>query len=161
MFTKFRILLSTFNVSSIPVCITLQRVSSNFERTYLIFALTDEDQNSKTIVYSCQVMGKILLWSENKNLQHILQLAVYASLYMECIIQFNLVQNTNHLQYIDIDIDIRRYQAFKWRIFIPINVSINQFIDSIYILHIYIYRKTYITVSHFIMSEQSEWSSCW
>ena len=44
------------------------------------------------IVYSYQVMEKILLWFEMKNLQHILQIAVYASVDMEWIIPFNLVQ---------------------------------------------------------------------
>ena len=47
------------------------------------------------------VMGKMLLWYEKKeNLQHIMRLAVYAGVYMECIIPFKLVPSKkNRLHY--------------------------------------------------------------
>ena len=51
----------------------------------------DEDQKSEIIVYSYQVIEKMILWFEKKNLQHILQLAVYAG--VNNSIQFSLVED--------------------------------------------------------------------
>ena len=59
----------------------------SFQIELVSFPLLD-----KYRVYSYQVMEKILIWFEKKNLQHKLQLDVYASVYKECIIPFNLVQ---------------------------------------------------------------------
>ena len=87
---KFQIDVSRFNLFGLPVCITLQQVSSNLKELIWNLHYTDEDQKSETIAYSCQVIEKLLLGFEKKNLQHVLQLAVYASMYNS--IQFSSVE---------------------------------------------------------------------
>ena len=66
-------LVSRFDVSSIPVCITLQRFSQILKKKKLIWNLhyTDEDQKSDTIIHSYQLMEKILISLEKKKLQYI------------------------------------------------------------------------------------------
>ena len=49
------------DVSSIPVCITLQRFRQNLKELIWNLHYTDEDQKSETVVYSYQVMEKILI----------------------------------------------------------------------------------------------------
>ena len=56
-----QILVSRFDVSSIPVYITLQRFPQILKELIWNLHYTDEDQKSKTIVYSYQVMKKILI----------------------------------------------------------------------------------------------------
>ena len=58
---KFQIVVSRFDVSSIPVFITLQRFRQILKEHICNLYYTDEDQKSETIVYSYEVMEKILI----------------------------------------------------------------------------------------------------
>ena len=51
---KFQILVSKFDVSSIPVCITLQWFNQNLKEFIFNLHHTDENQKSETVVYSYQ-----------------------------------------------------------------------------------------------------------
>ena len=58
---KLQILVSRYDVSSIPVCITFQRFRQILKELIWNLHFTDEDQKSETIFYSYQVMEKMII----------------------------------------------------------------------------------------------------
>ena len=74
---KFEIIVSRFDVTSIPVCITLQRFRQFLKELIQNLNYTDEDQKSETIVYSYPIMEKVLICFEKKNLQYTIHTCIF------------------------------------------------------------------------------------